>query len=97
MKTKHINKDDSYLKTETKTEIKEKEVLFPRQNSERNICVVTLADFQKQDHTRFLILPKRRADTNSVYGFGLKYALNQEEKIAKDSKNDNYFKFNYNI
>lgn len=95
MKTKYTNEETTNLKTEINTS--EKEHKIKRQNSERNIRVVTLADFHKQDHTRFLILPKRRADTNSVYGFGLKYAINQEQKIVKDFKNENYFIFEYNI
>lgn len=52
---------------------------------------VTKKDFKKPDQSKFLILPKRRADTNTVYSYGLKYAFNQEKNISKDILNGEYF------
>jgi len=93
MKSKDF--EEEVVKTEFSKEKKEKILL--RKNSETNIRTVTLADFHKQDFSKFLVLPKRRADSNSVYSFGLKYSINKEKHIVKELKNDNYFKFDFNI
>lgn len=81
-----INKDNNYLlKKETK--------IFLEKIKKENPNLKHQVEFKKQDPLKFLVLPKRRADTNSVYSFGLKYSLSQEKHIVKDLKNENYFKF----
>lgn len=55
---------------------------------------VTIKDFKKQDQDRHLILPIRRPDTNSVFSYGLKFAINQEKNISKSINNNEYFNLN---
>ncbi len=94
MNTNYPKKD---VLCQTLYNLENKEIILSRQNSETNIKLVTAEDFHKQDPSRFLILPKRRADSNTVYGFGIKHVFNKDKQIVKDMKNNNYFKFDYNI
>ena len=66
-------------------------------NNPEDFVNLNMTNFHKQDPYKFLVLPKRRPDTNTVFSLGLKNAMSQENNILANFSNENYFKLDYGM